>query len=189
MRMKTVSWKITRLMLVGCLFFLFDVGAFAQGTRTISGTVLDAGTNEPMIGVSVVEKGTSNGTVTDIDGKFVLSVRQSANVTFSYVGYVTRELAVSRVSGNIMMTEDDKTLSEVVVVGYGTQKRVNLSGAVTAVDGDKLAGKPASDVLSAMQGELPGVAVLRSSGEPGSETSGLWCPRSCRCCSCNDKEW
>ena len=173
MRLKTVSWEITRLMIVGCLFFLFDVGAFAQGSRSISGTVLDASTNEPMIGVSVIEKGTSNGTVTDIDGKFVLSVRQNATVSFSYVGYVTRELAANRISGNILLTEDDKTLSEVVVVGYGTQKKVNLSGAVTAVEGDKLAGKPTSDVLSAMMGEMPGVAILRSSGEPGSETSGL----------------
>lgn len=173
MRLKTVSWEITRLMIVGCLFFLFDVGAFAQGSRSISGTVLDASTNEPMIGVSVIEKGTSNGTVTDIDGKFVLSVRQNATVSFSYVGYVTRELAANRASGTILLTEDDKTLSEVVVVGYGTQKKVNLSGAVTAVEGDKLAGKPTSDVLSAMMGEMPGVAILRSSGEPGSETSGL----------------
>ena len=101
MRLKTVSWEITRLMIVGCLFFLFDVGAFAQGSRSISGTVLDASTNEPMIGVSVIEKGTSNGTVTDIDGKFVLSVRQNATVSFSYVGYVTRELAANRISGNI----------------------------------------------------------------------------------------
>ncbi|MBP5277168.1 MAG: TonB-dependent receptor, partial [Prevotella sp.] len=174
MRLKTVSWEIIRLMFVGCLFFLFDVGALAQGSRTVSGTVLDASTNDPMIGVSVVEKGTSNGTVTDIDGKFTLNVvNPGATISFSYVGYVTRELAASRVAGNVLLTEDDKTLSEVVVVGYGTQKRVNLSGAVTAVDGEKLAGKPTSDVLSAMMGEMPGVAVLRSSGEPGSETSGL----------------
>jgi TonB-linked SusC/RagA family outer membrane protein len=121
-----------------------------------------------------MEKGTANGAITDIDGKFVLQqVRPGASIVFSYVGYVDLELSVARASGEILMTEDDKTLSEVVVVGYGTQKRANLSGAVSAVDGDKLAAKPSSDVLSAMQGELPGVAVLRSSGEPGSETSGL----------------
>lgn len=156
------------------MFFLLNVVMLAQGVQTVKGTVLDAVTREPMIGVSVLEKGTSNGVVTDFDGNFTIdNVGRGATIAFSYVGYVTQELSASKASGTILMKEDDKTLSEVVVVGYGVQKKVNLSGAVSAVDGEKLAGKPSSDVLSAMQGELPGVAILRSSGEPGSETSGM----------------
>ena len=174
MRLKSFSIAFWLQLMIGCLALLHSEGSYAQGTQNVTGTVLDAVTREPMIGVSVMEKGTSNGAVTDLDGRFVLQqVRRGAAIVFSYVGYVDLEMQASRVAGEILMTEDDKTLSEVVVVGYGTQKRANLSGAVSAVDGDKLAGKPSSDVLSAMQGELPGVAVLRNSGEPGSESSGL----------------
>ena len=174
MRLKSFSIAFWLQLMIGCLALLHSEGSYAQGTQNVTGTVLDAVTREPMIGVSVMEKGTSNGAVTDLDGRFVLQqVRRGATIVFSYVGYVDLEMQASRVAGEILMTEDDKTLSEVVVVGYGTQKRANLSGAVSAVDGDKLAGKPSSDVLSAMQGELPGVAVLRNSGEPGSESSGL----------------
>ena len=171
MRLKTVSKGIKRLQLVCCMLFLFDVGAFAQSS--IKGTVLDASTHEPLIGASVLEKGTTNGVVTDIDGNFELSVKDGAKITISYVSYVAKELAASKASGTIYLESEDKSLNEVVVVGYGIQKKVNLSGAVSAVEGDKLAAKPSSDVLSAMQGELPGVAVLRSSGEPGSETNGM----------------
>lgn len=174
MKLKALSTGIWQPLIVGCWLFLLSAAAWAQGPLTVRGTVLDATTHEPMIGVSVIEQGTSNGAITDMDGHFVLQqVRQRATIQFSYVGYLDLTLPVANASGEILMREDDKTLSEVVVVGYGTQKRANLSGAVSAVEGDKLAAKPTSDVLSAMQGELPGVAVLRSSGEPGSETSGI----------------
>ena len=174
MSLKTVTIGIWQRLFLGCLLVLLSAGAYAQATLTVRGSVLDAVTREPMIGVSVMEKGTSNGAITNIDGQFVLQgVRRDATIVFSYIGYQDLELAAGRASGEILMSEVDRTLSEVVVVGYGTQKKVNLSGAVSAVDGEKLAGKPSSDVLSAMQGELPGVAVLRSSGEPGSETSGI----------------
>ena len=163
-----------RLMLIGCIMFLLDVGLFAQSSQTFRGKVLDASTREPLIGVSVLEKGTTNGVVTDVDGNFVIhNVKSGATITFSYVGYSTQEILATRIGNTVLLEEDDKTLNEVVVIGYGVQKKVNLSGAVSAVDGDKLAAKPSSDVLSAMQGAMPGVAVLRSSGEPGSETSGM----------------
>ena len=163
-----------RLMLISCMILMCDVGAFAQSIQNVKGTVLDASTQEPMIGVTVREKGTTNGAVTDINGNFTLNnVKKGADIVFSYVGYNTRSVAASRASGTILMDEEKNALNEVVVVGYGTQKKANLSGAVSAVDGEKLAAKPSSDVLAAMQGEMPGVTVLRSSGEPGSETSGL----------------
>ena len=174
MRKKTLSTRSVQLLLVSCMLLLMGVGAWAQSPQTIKGTVLDKNTHEPMIGVSVLVQGTSNGTVTDFDGHFTLSgVKASATIQFSFIGYKSQSLPVAKAHGEILMSEDDKTLSEIVVVGYGTQKKVNLSGAVSAVDGEKLAAKPSSNVLDAMQGELPGVAVLRSSGEPGNETSGM----------------
>jgi len=157
-----------------CLMFLVDVGLFAQTNGlTVNGRVLDAQTREPLIGVTVMEKGTDNATVTDFDGNFTINVSQGATISFSYISYETREVRASQARGDILLNVDDKTLQEVVVVGYGTQRKANLSGAVTAIDGEKVAAKPSTDVLSALQGEMPGVAILRSSGEPGSETSGL----------------
>ena len=169
-----MSLGALRLGWMLCLLLLMDVGLFAQTNGlTVKGRVLDAQTREPLIGVTVMERGTNNASVSDYDGNFTLRVAPSATVSFSYVNYVKRELKASQVKGDIFLREDDKTLQEVVVVGYGTQKKANLSGAVTAIDGEKVAAKPSTDVLSALQGEMPGVAILRSSGEPGSETSGL----------------
>lgn len=163
------KWK--RLQIC-CLLLLFTSQVFAQQT-VIKGTVVDAALGEGLVGVSVMEKNTTNGTITDFDGNFSLQVSRGATVVLSYIGYKTLELKAADVKGIIKMSEDSKTLEEVVVVGYGTQKKVNLSGAVSAVDGDKIAAKPATDVLSALQGEVPGLQVLRSSGEPGAETSGM----------------
>lgn len=170
MKVKFFIWK-TRLLFC-CLLILSDVGLYAQ-TGTIQGHVLDAATQEPLIGVSVHEKGGTNGTITDLQGMFNLKTSPESTIAISYIGYKSVEFKASAVPSKILLNEDTKTLDEVVVVGYGVQKKVNLSGAVTAIDGEKIAAKPVSDALSALQGELPGVAVLRSSGEPGSETSGL----------------
>ncbi len=173
MKREQFSWKSMQLLLVCCLLFLFDVGLSAQNNIDVRGLVLDANTKEPLIGVSIMEKGTSNGTFTDLDGNFSLKVKSNSILKLSSVGYSTIELNCNKVQGTILMKEDTKTLQEVVVVGYGTQKKVNLTGSVTSIDGAKISAKPASDVLTALQGEMPGVAVLRSSGQPGSETSGI----------------
>jgi TonB-linked SusC/RagA family outer membrane protein len=165
---------IMRQIIICCILFLSSLGLFAQNSTDIQGQILDAATKEPLIGVSILEKGTTNGTISDFDGKFSLTVSNpDATIVFSSIGYVTVELKANAVKGIIQLKEDSKILDEVVVVGYGVQKKVNLSGAVSAIEGDKIAAKPASDVLTALQGELPGVAVLRSSGQPGSETSGI----------------
>lgn len=157
-----------------CCLFLSDVGLHAQNTLTLTGQVVDATTKEPLIGVTIQEKGTTNGGITDIDGHFSLKVSgPDVIISFSYIGYKSMDLKASAVKGNILLKEDTETLQEVVVVGYGVQKKVNLSGSVSAIDGEQIAAKPSSDVLSALQGEMPGVAVLRSSGQPGSETSGM----------------
>jgi len=173
MKRKQFSCKSLQLFLFCSFLFIFDVGLSAQNYIDIRGSVLDANTKDPLIGVSIVEKGTSNGAVTDLDGKFSIKAKVNSTLRFSSVGYVAVELKSDKAQGQILMSENTKTLQEVVVVGYGTQKKVNLTGAVTAIDGAAIASKPASDVLTALQGEMPGVAVLRNSGQPGSETSGI----------------
>ena len=173
MRKKIFSWKLMQLLSFCCMLFLSDLGAFAQNGVTVRGQVVDAEMNEPLIGVSIQEKGTSNGVITDMDGNFVLNVGTGSTIVFSYIGYKTQEMKSGDVKGVIKLTEDSKALQEVVVVGYGVQKKVNLSGSVSAIDGDRIAAKPSSNALAALQGELPGVTVLRSSGQPGSETSGM----------------
>ena len=154
------------------LSFLALATSSADAQEIVKGVITDA-TGEPMVGVSVREQNTNNGTVTDIDGNFSLKVMPNSVILFTYVGYKPLELPASKAGGNIVMEENSEQLDEVVVVGYGTQRKVNLSGAVSAIDGEKISAKPATDVLSALQGEVPGLMVLRSSGEPGAETSGM----------------
>lgn len=165
-------WRTVQRLSLCCIFFISALGLSAQNSVVVQSLVMDSN-NEPLIGVSVLEKNTKNGTITDFDGKFSLKVDLGATIVLSYIGYQTIEVKAGEVKGAIVMREDTKVLDEVVVVGYGIQKRVNLSGAVAAIDGDKIAAKPSSSALAALQGEMPGVAVLRSSGQPGSETSGM----------------
>ena len=158
--------------LLACFVLLLTVATAGAQTRVVQGRVFDT-SNNPLLGVTVVEKGGTAGTTTDADGNFRLSVPADATLFFTYIGYVAQEFPASSVPTMVTMQEDAQSLEEVVVVGYGTQKKANLSGAVASIDGDAIAAKPATDVLSALQGELPGVTVLRSGGEPGAETSGL----------------
>ena len=109
------------------LFSVIAIGAYAQG-KTVSGTVLDK-SGESVIGASVVVKGTTNGTITDMDGNFSLEVSPNSILVVSYIGYKDQEIPVNnQTSFNIKLAEDSQALDEVVVVGYGTQKKVNLCG-------------------------------------------------------------
>lgn len=142
-----------------------------QARQNISGEVLDS-YGEPLIGVSIAVKGTTTGVITDIDGRFQIEVPQGSTLVFSYIGYVTQEITVTNQTIlKIQMSEDTQTIDEVVVVGYGVQKKVNLTGAVAAVDGSEIASRPSANALSSMQGLLPGVTVMRSGGRPGDEMS------------------
>lgn len=135
---------------------------------TATGVVLDA-TGQPVIGASIVEKGTTNGCITDIDGKFTLSVKQGAILQISYVGYKTQEVKATRTM-KITLKEDTEMLSEVVVVGFGAQKKENLTGAVASVDVNKtLEGRQIPDVGRGLQGTTPGLSVVIPSGEIGSD--------------------
>jgi TonB-linked SusC/RagA family outer membrane protein len=153
---------------MAAIFSLTVFPAFAQSVR-ITGTVADAA-NEPLPGVNVVVKGTQNGTVTDVNGKYEISVSgTNAVLTFSYIGYVSQEITVgNRQVINLTLTEEVGLIDEVVVVGYGTQKKVNLTGAVTTVKYDQeLENRPITDVSQALQGRVPGVWATQFSGNPG----------------------
>ncbi|MDR1919215.1 MAG: TonB-dependent receptor [Tannerellaceae bacterium] len=141
-----------------------------QSGKNISGRVVDA-SNEPIIGANVVEKGTTNGSITDIDGNFSLNVREGAVLVVSYIGYTQRELSVGNQQRlTIQLTEDSQAIDEVVVVGYGTQKKVNLTGAVSTVKFDQeMENRPITDVSQALQGKVTGVWATQFSGNPGDD--------------------
>lgn len=139
MTRKTCQRSFISLLLVGCMLFLNNIGIVAQNTP-YKGKVVDATSNEPLIGVSILEKGTSNGVITDIDGNFNIQTNPEAVLVFSYIGYSTVERKASECNGiTIKLAEDSKMLQEVVVVGYGVQKKVNMSGSVSAIDGEQIA--------------------------------------------------
>ena len=137
-----------------------------QATKKITGTVVDA--SGPVIGASVVEKGSSNGVITDFDGNFTLNVKPGATIVVSYVGYQAQEIKVGNQSSiNITLKEDDALLEEVVVVGYGTQKKKLVTGATVQVKGEDIAKLNTTNALTAMQSSTPGVQITQSSSQPG----------------------
>ncbi len=150
------------------LFLLVSFAAFAQ-TMTVQGKVSDAKTNETLVGASVVVKGTTNGTLTNIDGNFTLDkVPPNGTLTFSFVGYISQDVAVgSQKTINIVLEEEDATLRELVVVGYGTQKKSDVTGAISSVKGKDIASIATPSVAQALQGKVAGVLVTPASGSPG----------------------
>ena len=147
--------------------------AIEQQTETCKGVVKDA-MGETVIGASVVVKGTTNGTITGIDGDFTLSgVPEGSILVISYVGYVTQEVKFNGQPLNVILKEDSQTLEEVVVVGYGVQKKANLTGAVATVNAKALESRPVSSVSAAIAGQMPGVTAIQSSGAPGSQAADI----------------
>ena len=141
-----------------------------QETITVSGTITEVGTDMPIPGANILEKGTTNGVMTDFDGNYTIEIPSNATLVVSYIGFATQEIAVSgRSNINIALELETATLDEVVVVGYGTQKKVNLTGAVSSVDGDDLIRRPVTNSASMLQGQVPGLRVVQNSGEPGNE--------------------
>lgn len=139
----------------------------AQNQIKVSGKVTDD-LKESMIGVSVFEKGTTNGVITDLDGNYMLSVKEGAVIVYSYIGYVTQEKkAVSGVM-NVTLKEDTKTLDEVVVVGYGVQKKSSVTGAISQVKTEDMQNRTISNAPAALQGKTAGVQVIQTSAAPGS---------------------
>ena len=137
-----------------------------QASKKITGTVVDA--QGPVIGASVVEKGTTNGTVTDFDGNFSLSVNPGATIVVSFIGYETQEIKVGNQDNiQVTMKDDNAVLEEVVVVGYGVQKKKLVTGATVQVKGEDIAKLNTTNALTAMQASTPGVNITQSSSQPG----------------------
>lgn len=142
-----------------------------QAKRQIKGKVVDAA-GETVIGANVLEKGTTNGVITDIDGNFVLNVSSGATLEISYIGYVTQTIKVTnQTSLHIVLKEDSETLDEVVVVGYGTMKKSDLSGASVSVGEDAIKGSVITNLDQSLQGRAAGVSAVSTSGAPGSSSS------------------
>lgn len=158
----------------GCTYEISDgyivITPLQKGTvKKIEGTVKDT-SGEPVIGATVIVKGTTNGTVTDFDGNFSLTAEDGATLEISYIGYQTHQLkAVSGKLLTVTLKEDAEVLDEVVVVGYGTQKKVNLTGSVATVDSKLLNDRPIQNVSSALQGLMPGVTITSNGGRPGED--------------------
>lgn len=156
--------------LLALLSFFMAMSAFAQKT-TVSGFVLDQN-KEPLIGVSVMEKGTTNGVVSDFDGKYTIQVEPNSTLVFSYVGYTKREVAVNNQTAiDVNMIEDQALIDEVVVVGYGVQKKSSMTASVSSVSAKEISKQVTSNVASALLGRTPGVEILQAGGEAGGDVS------------------
>lgn len=142
-----------------------------QKGQQVSGVVVDAN-GEPIIGANVVEKGTTNGTITDIDGKFFLSGISGKTLVVSYIGYISQEVTVREGAPvNVKLMEDTQKLEEVVVVGYGIQKKANLTGSVASVSTEDIQDNPSSNLSNALVGKIAGVLMTQSGGKPGAGSS------------------
>ncbi|HEY9488012.1 MAG TPA: carboxypeptidase-like regulatory domain-containing protein, partial [Chryseosolibacter sp.] len=142
--------------------------------QTVSGRITSATDGSPLPGVSLLVKGTSSGTTTDSDGRYSLAVpdAQTSILTLSFIGFKTQELQVNnRTTINVAMEEDVTLFDEIVVIGYGTQKRSDLTGAVGSVSQDKLRERPAPSLNQALSGKITGVQVNTNSGRPGGKSN------------------
>lgn len=141
-----------------------------QPNKKVGGVITDA-TGQPVIGANVVEKGTTNGTITDLDGNFSLEVPRGSTLQISYIGYLSKEILVDeKANYSIQLAEDSQALDEVVVVGYGTAKKVNVIGSIASVDSKQLENRATSSVVSALTGQMPGVTITQAGGRPGENT-------------------
>lgn len=158
--------QVTRITVI-LLACILSCTAWAQAQQRINGLVTDS-SGEPLIGVNILVKGTMNGVVSDLDGKFAVTAKPGDFLLISYVGYLSQEIKLTNESFlQIIMREDTQKLEEVVVVGYGTQKKVNLTGAVSSVTADELISKPVMSTAQALAGLAPGLSVVQTSGRPG----------------------
>lgn len=158
--------KLRKLLTLMLLLLASTAYMQAQGTFKVTGKVVDAN-NEPMIGVSVIEKGTNNGAITDLDGNYSLSTYQGATLVFSYVGYQSLTLKAESNKINVTMKEDQKTLEDVVVIGYGVQKKSDITGAISQIKNTDIENRTISRAEEALQGKTAGVQLISTSSQPG----------------------
>ncbi len=158
--------KKSILLLLSCFCFIWQMQA--QQTITVTGTVTDKTDGEPLIGVSVLVKGISQGTITDLNGKYSIAIPANGNLVFSYVGMLTEEVQVAgRTTIDIVMRPNAHMLDEVVAIGYGTIKKRDFTGSIVSVRGDDIKTTPSQSALSGLQGKVPGLSVINA-GPAGS---------------------
>ena len=171
--MKMKRLKLKQLLLLVGIVLTCSLSVFGQG-RSVSGVVNDT-KGEPIPGVSVIVKGTTNGTITDINGNYNISVSTSdAVITFSFIGMKTQEIIVGSQSTIDVVLQDEMVgVDEVVVVGYGTQKKVNLTGAVSTVKMDEAVNQPVTNSSQLMYGRFTGVQLTQGNGLPGNDGASI----------------
>lgn len=173
-----ISWEKkdkTQIVLVPERTSETQIQSASGQTHKVSGTVTDQSTGETLLGVSVFVEGTKIGVVTDLNGKFTIDAPTSSSaLVFSYIGYITKKASVGK-QGFLKVTleQDTKKLDEVVVVGYGTQKKVNLTGAIASTSGQNIAKVPTPSITNTLVGQLPGLISVNRSGEPGYDDASI----------------
>ncbi len=150
---------------------MLGIGAGVLYAQKVTGTVISGSDNEPLIGASVMVQGTKVGSVTDLDGNFTIDAKNGQTLEVSYLGFITQKVKVNGQKQNITLQEDKHSLDEVVVVGYGVQKKKLVTGATVQLKGDDIAKLNTTNPLSAMQGQTPGVNIVSTSGQPGAAMS------------------
>lgn len=168
--MKSQSYFVVLLM----LFLLIPSGVLAQQVQ-VKGRVLDATTKEGIPGANVSVKGTTNGTITDFDGNYTISVNKEAVIVISFIGYVEQSIPVKgRRQIDVLMKDDTQSLDEVVVVAYGTKSKATITGALSSIDNKELIKSPVASVTNVLAGSVPGVSSVQSSGQPGKDAATIY---------------
>lgn len=153
------------------IMVLVAATAHAQGIK-VSGTIVDEQSGEPLTGVTVMQKGTNNGVISDLDGKYAITVPTKSTLTFSYMGFSKKEVAVGgRTHIDVALSPDSRQLDELVVIGYGVQKKSDVTGSISSIDGKDINNIPVSSTLQALQGRAAGVNIIQNTGAPGSNTT------------------
>lgn len=159
-----------RIAILTLIFLLSASQAFAQRNITVTGTVTDD-QNQPLIGVGVIQKGTTNGQATDVNGKYTLILPEGATIVFSSIGFKSQEIVADKAVINVSLSTDTQILEETVVVGYGVQRKSDITGAISQVKSEDLKNRSITTVDGGLQGKTAGVQIVTTSGAPGASTS------------------
>lgn len=169
---KAAKNLLNKYAILAVMLYSFGlVSAQNSDVTTITGTVLEQSSGQPLIGVSILVKGSTQGTVTDLNGAFSIKTKVGETLKVSYIGYTDQEVKVSGKPIKISLTEDTKLLDEVVVIGYGTQKRKDVTGSISSITGKDLIQTQPTTFDQALQGKVAGVGVQQTSGQPGGGVS------------------
>lgn len=166
-----VLCKVALVAIMLAFQALLGIGAGVLYAQTVKGSVISGSDNEPLIGASVMVQGTKTGSVTDLDGNFTIEAKNGQTLEVSYLGFITQKVKVNGSVVQVTLQEDKHSLDEVVVVGYGVQKKKLVTGATVQLKGDDIAKLNTTNPLSAMQGQTPGVNIVSTSGQPGAAMS------------------